>query len=451
MALKKFEKKKNPDAGFASAREMSGVAIGSAADLTPERQEMIPVQLIAFHEENDYRNIECGEEDLDRLADAIDKQGFLGSLIVTERPSRDPEQAGKRYVLLSGERRLRAVGRLMQRGDDYKTRFASLPCTVKSGFSADPERRRAEEMLILDSANLNTRGGIGGIKDKKFVTRVRRRYMENLMFLYGMSELEAGKRLKEDSGHADDRSVDRDRQLFAQLVPELYQFIYLEENDLSKNDSIRLSALTPQEQGILLQALRELQQKKQALGEKYDQFFRMLRRDALQQAELPEGPERLQGVKDAAEKAETAVVLQCRPNRTKSLPSPPWWTQRGAKAMWPHWIKRKKPCVSWAKTKRIWPPCASMSKTAPGPKPPCGSSCSRSRISPPSCSRIWRRDKPCPNTRTSRATVWCCAFAATRWSWPCAAAPSATAAAVPPSFPFWCADALHRSTRKPTG
>ena len=50
MALKKFEKKKNPDAGFASAREMSGVAIGSAADLTPERQEMIPVQLIAFHE-----------------------------------------------------------------------------------------------------------------------------------------------------------------------------------------------------------------------------------------------------------------------------------------------------------------------------------------------------------------------------------------------------------------
>ena len=198
MALKKFEKKKNPDAGFASAREMSGVAIGSAADLTPERQEMIPVQLIAFHEENDYRNIECGEEDLDRLADAIDKQGFLGSLIVTERPSRDPEQAGKRYVLLSGERRLRAVGRLMQRGDDYKTRFASLPCTVKSGFSADPERRRAEEMLILDSANLNTRGGIGGIKDKKFVTRVRRRYMENLMFLYGMSELEAGKRLKED-------------------------------------------------------------------------------------------------------------------------------------------------------------------------------------------------------------------------------------------------------------
>ena len=313
MALKKFEKKKNPDAGFASAREMSGVAIGSAADLTPECQEMIPVQLIAFHEENDYRNIECGEEDLDRLADAIDKQGFLGSLIVTERPSRDPEQAGKRYVLLSGERRLRAVGRLMQRGDDYKTRFASLPCTVKSGFSADPERRRAEEMLILDSANLNTRGGIGGIKDKKFVTRVRRRYMENLMFLYGMSELEAGKRLKEDSGHADDRSVDRDRQLFAQLVPELYQFIYLEENDLSKNDSIRLSALTPQEQGILLQALRELQQKKQALGEKYDQFFRMLRRDALQQAELPEGPERLQGVKDAAEKAETAVVLQCRP------------------------------------------------------------------------------------------------------------------------------------------
>ena len=107
--------------------------------------------------------------------------------------------------------------------------------------------------------------------------------------------------------------MDRDRQLFAQLVPELYQFIYLEENDLSKNDSIRLSALTPQEQGILLQALRELQQKKQALGEKYDQFFRMLRRDALQQAELPEGPERLQGVKDAAEKAETAVVLQCRP------------------------------------------------------------------------------------------------------------------------------------------
>ena len=144
MALKKFEKKKNPDAGFASAREMSGVAIGSAADLTPERQEMIPVQLIAFHEENDYRNIECGEEDLDRLADAIDKQGFLGSLIVTERPSRDPEQAGKRYVLLSGERRLRAVGRLMQRGDDYKTRFASLPCTVKSGFSADPERRQPE-------------------------------------------------------------------------------------------------------------------------------------------------------------------------------------------------------------------------------------------------------------------------------------------------------------------
>ena len=313
MALKKFEKKKNPAAGFASAEKMSSVALGSAADIAPERQEMIPVQLIAFHEENDYREIECTQEDLERLADAIDKQGFLGSLIVTERPSRDPEQAGKRYVLLSGERRLRAVGLLMQRGDEYKTRFATLPCTVKSGFSADPKRRMAEEMLILDSANLNTRGGIGGIKDKKFVTRVRRRYMENLMFLYGMSELEAGKRLKEDSGHTDDRSIDRDRQLFAQLLPELYQFIYFEENDLSKNDSIRLSSLSAAEQAALLKALRALQAKKEVLGEKYDQFFRMLRRDALACTELPEGAERLDEVKRVAEKAETAVVLQCRP------------------------------------------------------------------------------------------------------------------------------------------
>lgn len=313
MALKKFEKKKNPAAGFASAEKMSSVALGSAADIAPERQEMIPVQLIAFHEENDYREIECTQEDLERLADAINKQGFLGSLIVTERPSRDPEQAGKRYVLLSGERRLRAVGLLMQRGDEYKTRFAALPCTVKSGFSADPKRRMAEEMLILDSANLNTRGGIGGIKDKKFVTRVRRRYMENLMFLYGMSELEAGKRLKEDSGHTDDRSIDRDRQLFAQLLPELYQFIYFEENDLSKNDSIRLSSLSAAEQAALLKALRALQAKKEVLGEKYDQFFRMLRRDALACTELPEGTERLDEVKRVAEKAETAVVLQCRP------------------------------------------------------------------------------------------------------------------------------------------
>ena len=226
MALKKFQKQKNPGAGFASAEKMSSVAIGSAADIAPERQEMIPVQLIAFHEDNDYRDIECSEEDLERLADAIDKQGFLGSLIVTERPSRDPSQAGKRYVLLSGERRLRAVEQLMQQSDDNKTRFAALPCTVKSGFSQDPERRKAEEMLILDSANLNTRGGIGGIKDKKFVTRVRRRYIENLMYLYGLTEREASKRLKEDSGHSDDRSIDRDRQLFAQLVPELYQFIY---------------------------------------------------------------------------------------------------------------------------------------------------------------------------------------------------------------------------------
>ena len=313
MALKKFQKQKNPGAGFASAEKMSSVAIGSAADIAPERQEMIPVQLIAFHEDNDYRDIECSEEDLERLADAIDKQGFLGSLIVTERPSRDPSQAGKRYVLLSGERRLRAVEQLMQQSDDNKTRFAALPCTVKSGFSQDPERRKAEEMLILDSANLNTRGGIGGIKDKKFVTRVRRRYIENLMYLYGLTEGEASKRLKEDSGHSDDRSIDRDRQLFAQLVPELYQFIYWEENDLSKNDSIRLSNLTPEEQSLILQALRFLQERKETLGKTQEELFRMLRRDALEATQLPEGKERYARVLDAVEKAEKSAEQQCQP------------------------------------------------------------------------------------------------------------------------------------------
>lgn len=313
MALKKFQKQKNPGAGFASAEKMSSVAIGSAADIAPERQEMIPVQLIALHEDNDYRDIECSEEDLNRLADAIDKQGFLGSLIVTERPSRDPSQAGKRYVLLSGERRLRAVEQLMQQSNDNKTRFAALPCTVKSGFSQDPERRKAEEMLILDSANLNTRGGIGGIKDKKFVTRVRRRYIENLMYLYGLTEREASKRLKEDSGHSDDRSIDRDRQLFAQLVPELYQFIYWEENDLSKNDSVRLSGLTPEEQGLILQALRFLQERKKILGKTQEELFRMLRRDALEATQLPEGEERYARVQEAVEKAENAAEQQCSP------------------------------------------------------------------------------------------------------------------------------------------
>lgn len=302
MALKKFEKKKNPGAGFASAEKMSTVAIGSAADVSPERQEMIPVQMIAFHENNDYRNIECTEEDLERLAEAIDKQGFLGSLIVTERPSRDPEQQGKRYVLLSGERRLRAVLRLMQRGDSEKTRFATLPCTVKSGFSSDPEKRNAQEMLILDSANLNTRGGLGGIKDKKFVTRVRRRYLENLMFLYGMSELEAGKQLKEATNHTDDRSIDRDRQLFAQLLPELYQFIYFEENELSKNDSIRLSSLTMEEQAVLLKALRALGQKKKVLAENYEILFRELRKEAMACAEKQEGKERLDSIRQIADK-----------------------------------------------------------------------------------------------------------------------------------------------------
>lgn len=322
MALKKFEKQKNPGAGFASSAQMSSVAIGSAADVADERQELIPVQLIAVHEDNDYRDIECAPEDLDRLADAIDKQGFLGSLIVTERPSTDPAMADKRYVLLSGERRLRAVQRLMERGSEFKTRFAALPCTVKSGFSADPVRRHAQEMLILDSANLNTRGGIGGIKDKKFVTRVRRRYMENLMFLYGMTELEASKQLKEDSGHADDRSIDRDRQLFARLVPELYHFIYFEDSELTKNDSLRLAGLEPEEQAALLEQLRRLQAQKTALSSEYDQLFRALRREALALTEQPSGEERLAAVQAAcaqcAERADRALAGK----QEKAAPGP---------------------------------------------------------------------------------------------------------------------------------
>lgn len=94
------------------------------------------------------------EEDINNLAYDIEKNGLLHNLVVFEVMEKNAEGRGEKraYMLLSGERRYKAIKKLYERGKfTYKT--------IKGCRVITTRMNETQKKALLYSANLQVRGG----------------------------------------------------------------------------------------------------------------------------------------------------------------------------------------------------------------------------------------------------------------------------------------------------
>lgn len=136
-----------------------------------------------------YRELDT-EEDIALLADDIRRAGLLHNLVVFPKTG-----VGGKYVLLSGERRLRALHLLVEQ-DKREQEEKQLPnrmsewqkvqCKVVRNLTEN------EKVVYIDSANLQVRGGIS---NERVMRQAAARFVENLQKApYNLSAAEAKKR-----------------------------------------------------------------------------------------------------------------------------------------------------------------------------------------------------------------------------------------------------------------
>lgn len=267
MALNR--NKMNKNAGLASPEIMRGIDIVPNSMESVKNIKNISRNLIAFHENNDYRELD-NDEGIRQLADAIKRQGLLDNLVVAQRASRMPDQKDKKYVLLSGERRLRAINLLCKEDPSLEAQFASVTCNVftdeqftlpqqrmdalhNNGYD-DIQIRDIQEMIIIDEANLQRRGGVG---DEKQQRKAAARYSENLVIIYGISQKEADELTKRISGQSQ-RSTENNLKLERDLVEPLRNL--LDKDVLSKKVATKFCALPVERQEKISEALTALDQ-----------------------------------------------------------------------------------------------------------------------------------------------------------------------------------------------
>jgi len=137
----------------------------------------IDISKIDVNPNNDYR-LSDTQEGIMSLAKDIENNGLLHNLVVSKREN------GK-YIIISGERRFRALSYLFQKEKDNNgdvAKYRSVPCRVVEGLT---ER---QEMIMLDAANLQARGGAGG---EAHVRNAMIRYRDNVKAELNINDDEA--------------------------------------------------------------------------------------------------------------------------------------------------------------------------------------------------------------------------------------------------------------------
>lgn len=153
------------------------------------------------------------EEDIHRLAEDIKRNGLLHNLVVF------PEQQGKEtvYVLLSGERRYRALIYLDKQGDANWNKVKD--CHVITSKLSDNQKK-----VLLYTANLQVRGGFANEKiRRKAITEYIACLQEEP---YNLTEAQAKKAVKEVTSQAtSEKQINRDFRIENSLNPVLKQLL----------------------------------------------------------------------------------------------------------------------------------------------------------------------------------------------------------------------------------
>ncbi|MCQ2432096.1 MAG: ParB N-terminal domain-containing protein [Clostridia bacterium] len=195
----------------------------------------IPLGQIAVNPQNDYAEGDS-EEDIIELAMDIERNGLLHNIVVSDRT-----QESGQYLILSGERRFRAYSWLYENRRDNK--YAMILCKVLTGLEP------LDEMLVLDAANLQTRGGMG---DERRFRKATVRFIENLRKKGGVSEEDA-KTLAVRYTGVSEKLFDKNLTVEQRLHPAILAL--LDRDLIPKNQAVQYARLSDDVQSVLAENL----------------------------------------------------------------------------------------------------------------------------------------------------------------------------------------------------
>ena len=198
----------------------------------------IRTEIINLNSNNDY-NSEDSVEEIKELAEDIKRNGLLHNIVVSYRTDGS-------YVLLSGERRLRAYKLLYHETGDPK--YTTIYALVRKGLT------EVDEMIILDAANLQVRNGMN---DEKKYRKATARFVGNLKSKFNISEDEAIS-LTKQYATVTEAVIDKNITLERDLNPSLLSM--LDEGSISKNQAYEYARLPASVQELIasnLEAVKE--------------------------------------------------------------------------------------------------------------------------------------------------------------------------------------------------
>lgn len=201
--------------------------------------ETVATAKIMFNPANDYRERD-NDESINSLAEDIARQGLLHNLVVSEKT----ENGEKTYLLISGERRLRAIRLLIDReiekvkngADGDPGKYQTVNCRVVKGLTD------RQEMIMLDAANLQTRGGAG---DEAATRKAMVRYRENVMAEFGLTSAQV-RDIIVDMSPVGFTTVNSNLIIEDNLRAELKKM--LDSNEISKKQALGFAKLSQEQQ-----------------------------------------------------------------------------------------------------------------------------------------------------------------------------------------------------------
>ncbi len=211
--------------------------------------ETVATAKIQLNPANDYRR-QDNDDSIRSLAEDIDRQGLLHNLVVSEKV----ENGQTTYLLISGERRLRAIRLLTERevekvkngGTGDPGKYATVNCRVVKGLTD------RQEMIMLDAANLQTRGGAG---DEAATRKAMVRYRENVMAEYGLSDRQV-RDIIVDMSPMGFTTVNSNLIIEDNLRAELKNM--LDSNEINKKQALAFAKLTQGQQKLVSDSISGL-------------------------------------------------------------------------------------------------------------------------------------------------------------------------------------------------
>lgn len=204
---------------------------GKRMDLESQIRD-ISLKDIELNPDNELFRMMDNEEDIRILAEDIRRNGLLHNLVVYPKL----EGKEKKFVLLSGERRYKAMDYLQRQGEAKWN-------VVKNCHVITTELSENERKVILYSANLQVRGGFAD-------EQIRRKAVAEFVSClqkepFNLTAEKARKAVKEIAS-VDRRSIERDLRLENELNPVLLQL--LDEKLLNRRDAEAFLTLSAEEQ-----------------------------------------------------------------------------------------------------------------------------------------------------------------------------------------------------------